>query len=194
MSDLVVSVPRGLWSEWIDEGDQVGTPETGIEWGFFLGHSRPPIKPGDRLYIVAHDRVRGYAPVTRVAFFVDPCTDSWCGVGGPDCDQCRLHETEGGHATKPRLASGRSAPGRWAIGRKGGAVAVTIHGLVRGFRGWRKRWWSIEDEVPFPEWQTDDMWLNRVAAKRKREDKKAEREAKVVDQGRRQGSLFGVEP
>lgn len=66
MSDLVVTVPKWFWPEWIAEGDAVGEPETGEEWGFFLGGSKPPITPGDRLYIVAHNRLRGYAPVTAL--------------------------------------------------------------------------------------------------------------------------------
>ncbi len=62
--NLVVTVPKWFWPEWIAEGDAVGEPESGEEWGFFLGGNRPPIGPGDRLYIVAHNRLRGYAPVT----------------------------------------------------------------------------------------------------------------------------------
>ncbi|HUD74854.1 MAG TPA: hypothetical protein VMQ76_07265 [Terracidiphilus sp.] len=66
--NLVVTVPKWFWPEWIAEGDPAGTPASGEEWGFFLGGAKPPIRPGDRLYIVAHDRLRGYAPVTRLAF------------------------------------------------------------------------------------------------------------------------------
>lgn len=32
--------------------------------------------------------------------------------------------------------------------RAGGAVACTLRGPVVGFRGWRKRWWNYEDEIP----------------------------------------------
>jgi hypothetical protein len=31
-----------------------------------IGTDRPPIEPGDRVYIVAFDRLRGYAPLVRV--------------------------------------------------------------------------------------------------------------------------------
>jgi hypothetical protein len=66
--DLVVTVPKDFWFEWIDEGDPAGkTLPSGIEWGFWLGSQRPPIEPGDRLYVVAWNMVRGFAPVTRVA-------------------------------------------------------------------------------------------------------------------------------
>ena len=42
--------------------------------------------------------------------------------------------------------------GRFALVRHGGAVAVTIPEPVRGFRGWRYRWWDRAAERPFPNW------------------------------------------
>jgi hypothetical protein len=42
----------------------------------------------------------------------------------------------------------------WCLVRGGGAVAVTVpseHPI--GFRGWRKRWWPLSSEVPFPDWR-----------------------------------------
>jgi hypothetical protein len=66
MPDLVVTCPKHLWFDWLDEGDCVGEPSTGEEWGFFLGGIRPRIERGERLYVVSWDRLRGYAPVTRV--------------------------------------------------------------------------------------------------------------------------------
>lgn len=44
----------------------------------------------------------------------------------------------------------------FALVRHGGAVAVTIPEYVRGFRGWRYRWWDRAIEVPFPDWQNPD--------------------------------------
>ena len=67
MADLVVTCPKPLWRGWIAEGDAAGDPETGEEWGFFLGGRRPPIEAGDRLYVVSWGKLRGYAPVTRLA-------------------------------------------------------------------------------------------------------------------------------
>lgn len=64
MSDLVVTCPKGFWLEWIAEGDPAGTPASGTEWGWYLGGHRPPINFGDRLYVVAWGRLRGFAPVT----------------------------------------------------------------------------------------------------------------------------------
>lgn len=69
MSDLVGVCPKDFWLEWIAEGDAVGDPETGEEWGWY---TRSPvtrqIKVGDRFYVVAHGKLRGYAPVTRVHY------------------------------------------------------------------------------------------------------------------------------
>lgn len=66
MSDVVVTVPKRLWAEWIEEGDLPGEPYDGsYEYSFYV--SQPvDIRPGERVYIVAHDRLRGYAPLVRV--------------------------------------------------------------------------------------------------------------------------------
>lgn len=67
MVDLVGTCPKDFWLEWIAEGDAAGTPETGEEWGWFTRHSyRDLIKPGDRFYVVAHGKLRGYALVTSL--------------------------------------------------------------------------------------------------------------------------------
>lgn len=65
MSDLVVTVPKTFWREWLAEGDCAGDRPTGVEWGFYVG-TKPPIAPDQRLYIVAWGRLRGFALVTRV--------------------------------------------------------------------------------------------------------------------------------
>jgi len=44
--------------------------------------------------------------------------------------------------------------GRYGLIRGGHAVAVTITEPIRGFQGFRYRWWKYEDEKPFPDWQT----------------------------------------
>jgi len=41
--------------------------------------------------------------------------------------------------------------------RRGGAVACSIRERVAGFRGLRKRWWRLEDEVEFCDWETDGV-------------------------------------
>lgn len=113
MADLVVTCPKNFFFRWIAEGDAAGDPYTGEEWGWFMGGRKPDIQVGDRLYVVAYDKLRGYAPVTRLA------------------------QTRTG----------------WAICRRGDAVAVTIEEPIKGFRGWRRRWWNRELERPFPEWK-----------------------------------------
>ena len=82
MPDLVGTCPKDFWPEWIAEGDAAGDPETGEEWGWYTNHSfAGRIVIGDRFYVVAHGKLRGYAPVTRVNL----CPDgSWviCRRGG----------------------------------------------------------------------------------------------------------------
>jgi hypothetical protein len=41
----------------------------------------------------------------------------------------------------------------YGLVRRDGAVAVTIDEPIRGFQGFRYRWWDREDEKPFPDWQ-----------------------------------------
>ena len=68
MADLVATCPKDFWEEWIAEGDAAGEPESGEEYGWFTNHSLlRSIKPGERLYIVAHGKLRGYSIVTRVS-------------------------------------------------------------------------------------------------------------------------------
>lgn len=64
MSDVVVTVPKRLWREWIAEGDLPGE-EAQYESHFWVWGFVPVVKPGDRVYVVAFGRLRGYAPLTR---------------------------------------------------------------------------------------------------------------------------------
>lgn len=67
MTDLVGTCPKDFWLEWLAEGDAAGDPYTGEEWGWYTrDHWALQIFPGDRFYVVAWGRLRGYAPVTRV--------------------------------------------------------------------------------------------------------------------------------
>lgn len=54
----------------------------------------------------------------------------------------------------PLIRVERYGPYRWALVRGGGAVAVTIPEPIKGFRGWRRRWWNRDIERPFPDWKT----------------------------------------
>lgn len=121
MADVVVTVPQGLWDDWLREGDLPGETWSGAESHFNLGGDPPDTKPGERVYVVAFGRVRGYAPLRRI-----DRGQTW----------------------------GEWRPGGFALVRRGGAVACTIPEGVRGFRGWRYRWWPREQEIPFPDWRT----------------------------------------
>jgi len=44
-------------------------------------------------------------------------------------------------------------PRRYALARRGGAVATTISEEIKGFRGFRYRWWDYDLERLFPNWR-----------------------------------------
>ena len=52
--------------------------------------------------------------------------------------------------SKPVCAS----RGGYLITRAANAKAVTIAETINGFQGWRRRWWNLADELPFPDWKT----------------------------------------
>ena len=67
MTDVVVTCPKWFWEDWIDEGALPGEdcpPDT--EFDFYLGGPAPDIQPGERVYVVAHGKLRGYAPLVRI--------------------------------------------------------------------------------------------------------------------------------
>jgi hypothetical protein len=76
MSDVVVTLPKSFrWDgapgkpaleAWLAEGDAPGEPDTGSEYGFTVGGGSPRIEPGERVYVVHHARLIGYAPLVRV--------------------------------------------------------------------------------------------------------------------------------
>jgi len=132
MPDVVVTVPKNFEyaglvgiEAWIREGDAAGDPWSGEEWHFYLGGPRPQVKPGDRVYVVCNGKLRGYAPLVRL-------------------------EDYRGYVNE----NGEYIGGGYALVRHGGAVAVTIDEPIRGFRGFRYRWWKYEQERPFPDWKT----------------------------------------
>lgn len=149
MSDLVVTCPKDFWDEWIAEGDPAGEPWSGQEWGWRMDIPyRPAIGVGDRLYVVARGLLRGFAPVTAVrGLSFDP-----------------HHGAEGSagvwHDSPKTWREGALVEGAdaWMICREGDAVAVTISDHIRGFQGYRHRWWAREIERPFPEWRTAEAW------------------------------------
>jgi hypothetical protein len=70
MTDVVVTVPKNHWQKWIEEGQLPGEEEGADEYYFWIGGGCPNIRPGERVYIVAHGKLRGYAPLHHV--FSDP--------------------------------------------------------------------------------------------------------------------------
>jgi hypothetical protein len=119
LMDVVVTVPKGLWLDWIEEGDLPGDPPSGYTSHFWIAPwNLPRMLVGDRVYIVAHGRLRGYAPLRATE------------------RACELN------------------PDRACLVRDGEAVAVTIDEPIRGFQGWRYRWWERDAERPFPDWMT----------------------------------------
>ena len=120
--DVVVTVPQHRWQEWLAEGALPGESfPPDVEYYWFGSGNLPRIAPSERVYIVALGRVRGHAPLVRVA-------------------------TRGEPWWPPKA--------KWALVRHGGAVACTIPEAIRGFQGYRYRWWRRDiDERPFPDWQ-----------------------------------------
>jgi hypothetical protein len=64
--DVVVTCPMAAWEEWIEEGDLPGEPYTGDTFHFWLGGPLPEMQPGERVYVVAYGRLRGYAPLVSI--------------------------------------------------------------------------------------------------------------------------------
>ena len=89
MADLVGTCPKGFWEEWIAEGDAAGDPETGQ---FYEWHTRSPMAartgPLYRFYIVAHGKLRGYAPVVRV----HGSHGAWCIYRAAGAVACTIDE------------------------------------------------------------------------------------------------------
>jgi hypothetical protein len=65
--DLVGTCPKDEWLEWLAEGDCAGDSPLWQEYGWYTHHwRRNMISPGNRFYVVAWGRLRGWAPVTRI--------------------------------------------------------------------------------------------------------------------------------
>jgi hypothetical protein len=147
MSDVVVTVPKRLWKAWLAEGDLAGRKRwSGRDYYFRIGKRTPKIKHGERVYIVAHGRLRGYAPLLRVS-----CPPGFLGPG-PIADGLPYDSWEDDVNY---------------LVRRAGAVAVTIRESIKGFQGYRYRWWNRKQERPFPSWQTEGVTHDtRIKAER----------------------------
>lgn len=62
--DIVVTVPAKEWEEWIAEGDCAGDEPTGSEYEFSVPQFPKRLEIGERCYVVAGGKLRGFAPVT----------------------------------------------------------------------------------------------------------------------------------
>lgn len=132
MSDVVITIPKQLWAGWLEEGALPGEPDDGRLF-YAQVHNAPRITPGGRVYVVAHGRLRGYAPLVSLDDTIPACCDL-----DETMEQWREEHVDGRHFYLVRAA---------------GAVALTIDEEIRGFQGWRYRWWDRADERPFPDWQ-----------------------------------------
>jgi hypothetical protein len=64
--DIVVTIPRERWREWLAEGDLAGEPWSGRGHAYRVYGGKPPCRPGDRCYIVSNGLLRGWAPILHV--------------------------------------------------------------------------------------------------------------------------------
>ena len=64
--DVCVTVPMKLWAEWLWEGQLPDESHNGDTYHFWLQRPLPEMQPGDRVYIVAYGRLRGYAPLVAI--------------------------------------------------------------------------------------------------------------------------------
>jgi hypothetical protein len=89
MVDLVGTCPKDFWEEWLEEGDCAGSPETGQEYSWGT-RSRIALKArvGDRFYVVAHGKLRGYAPI----IWISPGTAGWDIIRAGHAIACTIEE------------------------------------------------------------------------------------------------------
>lgn len=121
--DVVVTVPQKQWKAWLEEGNNAGEEWDGTEYAYAVPF-HPSVSAGDRVYVVAFDKLRGYAPLL----------------------DCRII----GWRKSGRRGGERPV---WGLIRGGRAEAVTIPQPIPGFRGYRYVWWNRDMEEPFPDWR-----------------------------------------
>jgi len=90
----------------------------------------------------------------------------------------------------PLVRIDRFSGGHFGLVRHGDAVAVTIPEYIRGFRGWRYRWWEYEVEAPFPDWQNAEAYWRQYTS----EAPASDRDKREIERGVRSiARSFGVE-
>lgn len=146
--DVVVTVPQHLWDDWLDEGDLADGPQ---EWPCsfcLLNHARDPNSPCE----VCGGAARLRAGATDWHFYLGGHPPQTMPEGG------RVYVVAYGRlrgfAPLTRIETYRDG---FAFVRRGGAQSCTIREPVRGFQGWRWRWWSRGEELAFPGWQHEGI-------------------------------------
>ena len=67
--NVVVTVAKNIWNEWLTEGNLAGDPWDGVlENHFWINKKSVPkdIAIGDRVYVVSNNKLRGYSPLLYV--------------------------------------------------------------------------------------------------------------------------------
>lgn len=89
MADVVVCVPRARWRDWLGEGSLPGQSAAVQRFGFYVKtDERPPVEPGDRVYVISWDRLRGYAPLVSC----DVAAEGWTLIRAGNAVACTLPE------------------------------------------------------------------------------------------------------
>lgn len=151
MADVVVTVPKDRWATWLAEGDLPGQAAE-YESHFMLGGPLPAIQRGERVWIVAYGRVRGFAPLVRVerSCSLDPSRGCLLRAGGAEARTVacqRWHGVAGSDFVCERSY------------RECRAQLAPHPAAIRGFQGWRRPWWQPGQEIAFPSWMIDGVPL-----------------------------------
>lgn len=154
MSDLVVTIPKTIWTDWIAEGDLPGDPDQGEFWSYYTGGAIPARVPTAGRWDADHYPEMLYKGEPLDWRQMADAGRVWH-LAGLDV-RCYVvaHGKLRGYSSLFALETDETGRELKALIRRGGAVAVTTEEAIPGFRGWRYRWWGREDERPFPEWKT----------------------------------------
>lgn len=131
--DVVVTVPMRLWSMWLDEGD-LAYADDRMEPARWAGEMEYGFTLGGGC--ARPDIARG----ERVYVVAYGQLRGWAPFEYFDAG-----ERFGGQ------------PGSFALVRRGRGVACTLDEPIRGFQGWRRRWWDRAAERPFAGWRTEGI-------------------------------------
>lgn len=160
MADVVVTVPKALWDDWLAEGDLPGDPWGGNYWSFYAGGAFPASVQRTGARWNAHgfwpEPDGSHHPPLQWNDLADWSNEWW--LTAPD-QRCYIvaHGWLRGFAPLFAIEVKSGTGALKAFIRRGGAEAVTIPGEIRGFQGWRYRWWDRSAEVPFPNWITEGV-------------------------------------